>query len=50
LHGVDDKVRAIWGADSVVVREHMTCKFFSEGVCNMAGNEATDGGGDSEGS
>ncbi len=40
----------MWGADSIVVRERMACKFFLEGVCDMTGNEAADGGGDSEGS
>ena len=50
LHGVDDEVCAVWGADSIIIWEHVTCKFFPECVGDVTGYEATNGGGDSEGS
>ena len=48
LHGVDDKVGSVGGADGIVVGEHVAGKLFAEGMCNMARDESADGCWDAE--
>ena len=48
LHGVDDKVGSIWGADGIVVGQHVAGKLFAEGVCYVACDESADGCWDAE--
>ena len=47
LHGFHHKVRAVRYSNSIVVGNS---KFVSNGVCNVAGNEASNCSGDAEGS
>ena len=48
LQSIDDKVGAIRGANSIDVWEHVPCKLFAEGMCNVACNESSNRGGDAK--
>jgi hypothetical protein len=41
---VDDKVCSIWGSNGIFEGDHVTGKLFVEGVGDMAGDQAADGG------
>ncbi len=48
LHGFDNEVIAVWGADGPIEREEVAGEFSMEGVGHVAGNKASDCGGDTE--
>ncbi len=47
LHGFDDEVIAVGGADCPIEWEEVAGEFPTKGVGHVAGNKASDGGGDS---
>ncbi len=48
LHGFHYEVRAIWNANSIVVRKEVVGKFLVKCACNVAGNDTLDCSWDSE--
>ena len=50
LHGLYYKVRAVWNASSIVVRNEVVGNFLVKCACNVAGNDMLDCSGNPDGS